>query len=100
MKEGSYVGVIGGGCRVAETKIRFVKQMVCNDITYSWFVSMGDRVSDARSYSVYRSGRTVVEEFPYEDLPKAVRSFIEKREPELYSFAEGNNTFVTWIFEK
>ena len=72
--------------RLAEKNISFVKELTCDGLTYSFFVSMkSGRVSDSISYINYENGKTVVKEFAKDRLPVSVQKFIDKHERKEFS---------------
>lgn len=87
--------------RLVEKNIVFVKQSVYNGVTYSWFVKAGRYVSDCQSFINYENGKTVVEDYPLESLPKSVQKFVSKRKAELFSSDEiGKNNFTIYIYRR
>ena len=66
--------------KLTTNNIRFVKVLVKNGITYEVHVAMKSHlVSDSRTYVNYdENGTTVVADYPFEKLPKAVQKFIQQ----------------------
>ena len=71
--------------KLIKSNILEVKRLECDGVTYEYFVVMKGRyVSDARQFINYNEqGRTTVEEYAFERLPKAVQNFINDHEEKL-----------------
>lgn len=68
--------------RLSEENIVFVKELTADGMPYSWYVSLGNRVSDGREFQNYDCRRTVIREYPVDRLPASVQRFIKNRRPE------------------
>lgn len=83
--------------RLTTDNIKFVKELRNNGMTYSWYVGMkSNYVSDGRNYVHYENGKTVVKEYKKEDLPKAVRKFLEDKREEI--FAVNDEETIVYIY--
>lgn len=66
--------------RLAVGNIKFVKQLLKNNIGHSWHVAMkSNNVGDSRTFVNYDSdGKTTADiEYPVERLPKTVQKYLE-----------------------
>jgi len=85
--------------RMTKNNIKFVKRLEKDGMTYGWFVSMkSNRISDCREYINYRNGRTVVEEYELDRLPKTVRDFVESHEESIFTDERETTGFATYIY--
>ena len=82
--------------RMAKKNISFVKRLEKDGMTYNWFVKMKD--GDAHDYINYRDGRTAVEEYKADRLPKAVQSFVEDHPESIWTDERESTGFAVYIY--
>lgn len=87
--------------RLTVNNIAFVKELTCDGLTYSFFVSMkSGRVSDSISYINYENNKTVVKEFEKKRLPVSVQKFIDRHTKKEFSKdTYQNKEFIHYIYE-
>ena len=68
--------------RLTENNITTVKELTRYGMTYGWVVSMrSGKCREEREFINYREGKTVIEKYEIERLPKAVQNFLLKHFP-------------------
>ena len=69
--------------RLTENNIVAVKELTRYGMTYGWVLDMRNgKEKEAREFINYREGKTVIEEYERERLPKAVQNFLLKHFPQ------------------
>lgn len=76
--------------------MRVTEQRTAEGITYGYYVRLRNYKYSAMDYGNRdEKGRKTAEEFPFERLPKAVKSFIEKHNGEPWDVCDGF-TFIIY----
>ncbi len=84
--------------RLTKYNIKFVKESICNDLTYAYYVVMNDL--EIVSYINHENNRTVVKEFKKEWLPKTVQTFIKEHNKKIFSKMEDEtDIYIQYIYE-
>ena len=77
--------------------IQFIKERTVDGTTYGLFVKL---TTESRDYAIYRDGKTVVDQYDMEALPKTVQQFIKTHTPEAWSqnTDRDGQVFTTYIY--
>ena len=78
---------------------KIVKRLEKDGMTYGWHIAMkSNRISDSREYVNYRNGKTVVEEYKLDRLPKAAQSFVKEHEESIFTDERESTGFAVYIY--